>query len=93
MEVIKEKTHEVGQRVKELNCLYAISHLAEQEELSLDELLQEIVEVIPPSWQYPEITCARIMLEEREMRTENFQETAWRQASDIIINGRPARLA
>lgn len=90
MEVIKEKTHEVGQRVKELNCLYAISHLAEQEELSLDELLQEIVEVIPPSWQYPEITCARIMLEEREMRTENFQETAWRQASDIIINGRPA---
>ncbi len=84
-EALREKTNNLGERVKELNCLYGISHLVEEPDISLEEILQGAVDLILPSWQYPEITCARITMEEREFRTENFNETVWRQTSDIIV--------
>jgi hypothetical protein len=49
------------ERIKELNCLYGVSQLAERHMYSLDALLQELVNFLPYSWQYPDITCARIL--------------------------------
>ncbi|TET63022.1 PAS domain S-box protein, partial [Candidatus Aerophobetes bacterium] len=74
-----------GERVKELNCLYGISKLVEKEDVSLEEILEGTVNLIPPSWQYPEITCARITLENGQFRTDNFRETPWKQSSDIVV--------
>ena len=84
--VLKRRTHELGERVKELNCLYGISHLMEKPGISLGEILQETVDLIPPSWQYPEITCARIVLNGREWQSPGFKETAWSQAGDISVH-------
>ena len=50
-------------RIKELNCLYDISSAREGMDFSLDGILQEMVDFIPPACQYPEITCARIIFE------------------------------
>ena len=50
-------------RVKELNCLYDISSFRENNDFSLDGILQEMVDFIPPACQYPENTCARIIFE------------------------------
>jgi PAS domain S-box-containing protein len=86
-EVLQKRTRDLGERVKELNCLYGISHLVEKQDISLEEILQGTVDLIPPSWQYPEVTCARIILEGREFTTENFQETTWKQTNDIIVRG------
>jgi len=86
-EALREKTHDFGERVKELNCLYGISNLIEQPGISLEEILQGTVDLIPASWQYPEITSSRIILESQEYRTKNFRETIWRQTSDIVIHG------
>jgi PAS domain S-box-containing protein len=82
---LQKRTYDLGERVKELNCLYGISKLLEEQDISLEEIVQEIVNLIPPAWQYPEITCARLLLENHEVRTENFQETAWKQTSDILL--------
>jgi len=87
-EELKKKTHDLGERVKELNCLYEISRIIETPELSLDETMQGIAEFIPTSWQYPEITCARIILKDREYKTENFMETRWKQSSKIFVHGK-----
>jgi PAS domain S-box-containing protein len=46
-----------------------------------------IVTLLPPAWQYPQITCARIVLEGREFRTANFEESPWRQIRDITVGG------
>jgi len=86
-EALRKRTHDLGERAKELNCLYGISNLVQRPDISLEELLQGTVNLIPPAWQYPEITCARIALGGQEYLTENFRETAWRQTSDIIVNG------
>ena len=80
-------THALGERVKELSCLYNISKLIMTPDISLDEILQGAVNLIPPSWQYPEITCARVILEERDFRTENHRESLWKQTADIFVRG------
>jgi PAS domain S-box-containing protein len=84
---LRNKNHDLDIRVKELNCLYGIANLVEQEDLSLEEILQGTVNLVPPSWQYPEITCARIILQGREWKTNNFRETMWKQSCDIIVHG------
>jgi signal transduction histidine kinase len=80
--------HDLSERVKELNCLYGISRLFEGKNASIDDTLQSVVNLIPPAWQYPEITCSRIKLKKAEYKTSNFRETNWRQTQKIKVNGR-----
>ncbi|MBL7208730.1 MAG: PAS domain S-box protein [Dehalococcoidia bacterium] len=86
-EALQKQTHDLEERLKELNCLYGISNLIEKPGASLEDIVQGAIDLIPSSWQYPQITCARLVLEDREFRTENFRETVWRQASHIIVHG------
>ena len=86
-EELIQSTHDLGERVKELNCLYGISSLVERDENSLEMILQGTVKLIPLSFQYPEDTCARIVLEDREFITENFKESKLLQCSKIIVEG------
>jgi PAS domain S-box-containing protein len=87
-EKLKERTHDLIQQNKELNCLYNISGIVEKSGIPLEEIIQKIVDIIPSFWQYPEIACSRIILEGREWRTINFRETIWKQTNDIIIHGK-----
>lgn len=80
--------HELDERVKELACLHGISRLAEQVDISREELLQGIVNLIPSAMQYPEIACARLTLEEDVVRTDDFIETDWRLGEDVILKER-----
>ncbi len=82
-----EKNHQLGNLVKELNCLYGIANIVDQDDISLEEIFQEVVDEIPSSWQFPENTCARIIIQHKEWKTKNFQETIWKQASDIKVHG------
>jgi hypothetical protein len=38
-------SHSLGERIKELNCLYSISKLRERTDFSLEDILQAIVEM------------------------------------------------
>ncbi|MBM3132745.1 MAG: LuxR family transcriptional regulator, partial [Chloroflexi bacterium] len=73
------------ERIKELNCLYGVSQLAERNLHSLDNLLEEIVRFLPHSWQYPGITCARIIYKGKTYTSNRFQVTNWRQSSRIYM--------
>jgi len=84
----KKHTSAYDERVKELNCLYSISHLIETPGISLPDILLGSVKLLPPAWQYPQITCARITQDEREYKTENFRETKWKLASEIKVVGK-----
>jgi len=87
-ESLRKQTHDLNERVKELNCLYGISKIREKPDIAFEEMLQEIVELIPPSWQYPKITCVRIIIEGQEYKTKNFKETVWKQTSNIVVHGK-----
>jgi len=78
----------VLERTKVLNCLYSISRLFEKPGVSLDKIFQEIVNLIPPGYQYPDITCSRIFFDEQEYKTENFRLTHWKQTTEIFTHGK-----
>jgi len=77
--------HFLRERVKELNCLYVMSELIERHGSSIDMILQGVADLLPPSWQYPEITCARIFFEEKEFLSNDFIVSRWCQKSNITI--------
>jgi PAS domain S-box-containing protein len=85
-EALRKESHDLGERVKELDCLYGISNLVEKHGISMEEIFQGTVNLVPHSWQYPEITCARITMEGQIFQTNNFEETIWMQAMDIIVH-------
>ena len=84
--------HALRERVKELSCLFKLSMLSNQPDLNLDNFLQEAVELLPKSWQYPDITSARIIYEDSIFKTEPFAVTQWKLASDVHVRGRKVGL-
>jgi signal transduction histidine kinase len=87
-DALRKKTYELDERVKALNCLYAFSNLIERPGISLPEIFQGTVDIIPSGWQYPEVTCARLIFEDEIYKTGNFMETLWKQSSPISVNGK-----
>ena len=62
------------ERIKELECLYGISKIAvEQRDLQLDGIINNILKLLPPAWQYPDITVARIVIDENSYTTSDFK--------------------
>jgi len=84
---LRQRTHELGERVKELNCLYQISRLRGQRDLSLAQVLKEVVVFIPAAWTYPEIACARITFRGETYASAGFRDTRWKQSSTLQANG------
>jgi PAS domain S-box-containing protein len=80
--------YDMKKRVMELKCLYGLSRLVSQTGITLDEIFGGLVKLIPPSWQYPDITCARIIYKDKEYKTDNFKKTEWLISADIIINSK-----
>ncbi len=78
---------DLRERIKELTCLYGIARLATQSNLLMEEILQGIVEVLPPAWLYPEIAHARIILDGNSFTTPGFREGKYQQVADILVSG------
>jgi len=86
-EECRSKTSDLIERVEELNCLYSLSKLLMIEDTSLKDVLKGAIELIPPSFQYPEITCAMISTDGEEIHTTNFKETPWKLSAKIKVGG------
>ena len=85
---IQIKNNDLGERVKELGCLYGLSRIVEKPNISLDGIFQEMMNLIPSAWHYPEVTRARIYFDGAEYLSEPFEKTQWRQTSDIVVSGK-----
>ena len=77
------------ERIKELNCLYGIAHLAERHSDSIEDLLRDLVNFLPFSWQYPEITCAKIVFKEKTYKSKGHNSSKWRQSARILMYNEP----
>jgi PAS domain S-box-containing protein len=76
------------ERRKELDCLYGISRLVEQPGIDFDGILKGVVSLIPPAWQHPDVTCARIVFGEKTFESNNFKESVWKQSAPILVQGK-----
>lgn len=83
----RQMERDINERVKELTCLYAIAELVERPGITLDEIYEETVKLLPRSWQYPEVACAQITIGGKEFKTANYRQTKWTQSEDIKVRG------
>lgn len=84
----EEAYRALEERVKELNCLYGAAQLVERHADSLEDLLSALIDFLPHSWQWPELTCARIRYEGATYQSDPFREGPFRQAAPIFVDGR-----
>ncbi|NLE30385.1 MAG: response regulator [Phycisphaerae bacterium] len=83
--VLRQHAQYLIKRVKELNCLYSIFGIFEKQDVTIPELIRQIIQVIPAAWQYPDETCVRIRVEGNEATSEGFQESPWYLRENILV--------
>jgi PAS domain S-box-containing protein len=75
----KERTsYLLNERIKELRTLYNTCQII-QDDRPINKALQEIVDIMPSGWQYPDVSAARICYGDLEFRTPNFKESPFSQ--------------
>jgi hypothetical protein len=83
-EKIKDQTlYNLGERVKELTTLYTFGRILQREGTPIETLLKEMVITIPPGWQFPSITEARLSIGEIEYTTPNYKPTEYMMMSEM----------
>lgn len=81
--ITNETLHNLGERVKELRTLYAVSRILQDDKMPPGKLFQEIVDVLPAGWQFPDITAARVYVAEKEYTTQNYRATEFCQRAEM----------
>ncbi len=70
-------------RIKELDTLYRVSKLQENPDLTIDDILNLIVDLLPDSTQYPEIAVTRLSIEDKVYDSKGYQSTPHRYSALI----------
>jgi len=84
---VSKRTADLRERVKELNCLYGISRLMGEKISSLETIYQNVVNLIPDGFQYPDIACARLIIDDNAYATPNWRKTPHMITSAITGQG------
>ena len=70
---------QLREREKELNCIYSAYIVTQQLDKDYDNKMNEILDILVQSWQYPEITAAKIKIHDDEWKTPRYKKTDWFQ--------------
>jgi len=82
-EAIKNQTiGNLKERIKELNTLYTVSKILQDEGFRSKKQFQKIAEIIPNGWQYPDITSACVCVAGIPYATNNFESSAYFQKAE-----------
>lgn len=84
---LTSRTYNLEGRIGELRCLYAVSRLLEEENLSLGETLRKAVDIIPESMGLTDKSWIRIALDGRVFETSRFVESPFKYIHPIIVYG------
>ncbi|MBW7896877.1 MAG: PAS domain S-box protein [Opitutaceae bacterium] len=83
---------DLHERVKELRALEQTAALLRREDLEPSDLLEAVVELIPPAMQYPEITVVRLTFGDLTRSSTGFAVTRLRLESSFTVGGTAGRL-
>ena len=78
---------QLQQRLKHLNCLYALSKIVNREGIPLDEIFQKTVHLIRDAYKYPSEMCVRINFDGLLFATDNFKKSELSWNTSIKAHG------
>jgi DNA-binding CsgD family transcriptional regulator len=70
-----------------MNCLLSVTQAIEAGDGDLPALFAEIVRLLPPAWQHPDVCRARLIFDNQEYRSPAFHESSWHQTAEIMVAG------
>ena len=84
--------HQYQLRIKELDTLYRISKLQENPDLTVDEVLNLIIDLLPGATQFPDVAVARLTIEDKSYESLGYMSAPYRYSALIqnygIVVGR-----
>lgn len=78
---------QLQQRLKHLNCLYALSRIVNSEEIPLEQIFQRTVDLIRDAYRYPSEMCVRINFDGVRFTTNNFKKSESSRNTPIKAHG------
>ncbi|MCQ2374562.1 MAG: pyruvate, phosphate dikinase [Salinivirgaceae bacterium] len=72
-----------NEREKELMAIKRTTQIV-QSLRTKAETLQDVCNILPLSWQFPDYTAARIQFENQDYATDNFRVTEWGQKTQFV---------
>jgi pyruvate, water dikinase len=75
----------LNERAKELGCLYHVEEILNNRNLTPEQIFRQIIDVIPPGFQYPAMCLARIVYKKTSYQRPNFKKTTWCLSRNIIV--------
>ena len=75
---------------KELQCLFNIAEILVRHDLTLEQILQGIVQEIPNGLQHPDMCRARITYQDSVCLSGGFEDTPWNLRAHLVVNGKLA---
>ncbi len=86
--VADRRTHwALGERVKEMTCLYGIAEIASRPGISAREVYEGAVRLLPPAMQYPDITVGRIVIDGEVYSSGEMEDTPYKLSADVVVDG------
>ncbi len=73
------------ERVKELDCLYKLSQLVADAGQDEEMIFKGVVSCIPPAWQFPDYTSARMVVHDHTYESPGFREYDHKQEVKILV--------
>ncbi len=77
----------LSQNERELNCIFKLEETLKRRDVTLDEKYQMIVNEIPRSFTYAELTAAQLSVYDKVYKTPGFKYTQWVLSSPIVVQG------
>ena len=84
--MLRQRTNDLTERIKELRCLLELSNLVSRRDLSTGDILQRAVDLLPPALQHPELAAAQVTLLDARYATAHYQVTPWQLVCDLDVN-------
>ena len=78
---------QLQERAKELQCLYRVDETLSRWELPRDEVLRDLLGVLPEGWRFPSSCQASIALEGKVYKPLEWVETPWVLREPVTLDG------
>jgi len=76
-ETYNNLTANLNQKIMQLNCMYDISDISGVPGITLDEMIEKTIEIIPVGLQYSQDLAVQIMYNNKVYSSNNYKETSW----------------
>ncbi|PLX07752.1 MAG: hypothetical protein C0596_10020 [Marinilabiliales bacterium] len=76
----------LNERKKELNCIYNVDEILKDFDTSIEDVLTNLVSVIPAGWRYDDICKVKIIVNDLEIASDGFKRTELKQSSQLYVD-------